>query len=114
MEYLKIIIAIFFVVTQLYIAYKKYKQEKLSTFFQLANQAYQFIRKENLMGKIINDDRLVKALEMLDQLLQSKGLRLTPDLKDEAEKAFKAWHAEDKANILMNTPAVESGKKSEG
>ena len=115
MEYVKYAIVLFFILTQAYIAYKKYKQEKLNTFLKLANQAYHFIRKENLLGKIVDDERLVKALEMLEKLLYGKGIMLTPDMRAEAENAFQSWHAEDKAKALtMNSVAAESGKKPEG
>ena len=111
MEYIQYIIVAFFVITQAFIAYKKWKQEKLNTFLTLANQAYQFVRKENLLGKIVDDERLMKALEILEKLLNGQGLLLTAELKEEAKNRFEAWHAEDKASALtMNSAAVEPGK----
>jgi hypothetical protein len=88
-----------------------------SQLYQIARSVYAFVKKEDLLGRIVGDDRIVKALEMLsnDYLVQT-GQRLTEELKDKAKIQFKGWHAEDKVADLANAVAVEAapGKKSEG
>ena len=64
----------------------------------------------------IDDKRLLKALELLEQTLyNNEGIQLTQDLKNKATEAFKGWHAQDKANkITMDSIAQDPGKKAEG
>ena len=72
-------------------------------FYQIVNGVYQFIRKEYLKGAIEPNDRLKKALDLLEADLIKAGVgKLTDELKDKAEVAIKGWHAEDKAMELTS------------
>ena len=114
MEYLQTGIAVFFAVLSVYVVWKKHKKEKLSTVVQVAWNAYQWIRKENLLGRIIKDDRLIKGLEMVEETLHSAhGISMDAGVKKITTEAFKSFHAKDKnLELSMNSVAVEPKKKN--
>lgn len=114
-EYIRTGIGVIFILLQIWVTYKNYKKEKLSTVTELAYGVYQFIKKENLLGKIVDDERLTKALELLDNMFyQQTGTTLTPELKASAVQSFQAFHAEDKAaQLTADTVAIEAPKKKE-
>ena len=124
MEYLKIGIGLAFIVLQVYFAYVKYTSSKAddkkleeNIVLQTAQGIYQFIRKEDMLGNVVGEKRIIKALDLLQETLYSDHqIELTAPLKKKAMTAIKGWHAEDKANKLsMDSVAKElDQKKLEG
>lgn len=107
-------------VAEVYVSFTASKKddEQLAEnkFYQTARGVYDFIKKEELAGRILGDNRITKALEFLESSLLKTGQgALTKELENKASEAFKAWHAEDKVNdSLANAVALEPGKKAEG
>ena len=117
MEYLQTISTIaqvFFVLLGLYMLYIDKTNKKANTILKSVYDAYQQVRKLDLIGDIKPDDRLGKGLELVQEILYSDSkIDMTTEIKKLATREFATLHAKDKSDkITMNSVAVE--KKSGG
>ena len=117
MEYLPTILAVvqvLFLLLGVYVVYKVKKGEKVNAIVMAAYEAYQKVRKMDLLGEIEKDNRLNQGLKLAEDILYSeKKIDMTTEVKKIIAKQFETLHTKDKNDaLLMNAVAVDPEKKS--
>ena len=117
MQYLPTILTgvqILFLVLGMYVVYKVKKGEKVNAIVMAAYEAYQKVRKMDLLGEIEKDSRLNEGLKLAENILYSENkIDMTTEVKKLVSKQFETLHTKDKNDaLLMNAVAVEDKKKS--